>query len=494
MQKQFRFQSKDTFLITCAIVLVVALLLKFFWPLFFFDVPLGYDPGFYRYLFVRHSLGFPPFAIADMEPWAHGHPLGLFFFTTILLRVGFPVDWLIGWVWNLFPVLLAASLAYVTAQRHGRVVGVLVLLAALLSVSYFDGFSGMYWKTYASLMWCVWTYHLLERRSWWSIVTGMFCVATHHQTGLLFGLAVGSWLVLPLLPFSISTHSFPLRTQKGSRRDFLIFLLCSSLIFLLGILWYLPVLQDAVLMHLPTLFANDSSATGSFPPPSFFLRTSGILLALGTYGFVQNIRGERWTLWQLSVIWSFLFVALRLFFYKRFFLQLDFFLLPFAAYGLQDLWHQSARQFRGLIGALLVLQLFFMQQAIVVSAPLVEKETLTAVRQIRRTYPNSTYVIGLENESAVVLRGWLPFHRVGGPGLFQITWSYPQWEAFLVGAAEDRQALLRSLQAPAIVFVTPLFRDYYGEYADVFLRDPCFAATDSPYIYHVTCTDFPIVP
>lgn len=46
-----------------AILLVLALLLKFLWPLVVYKIPLGYDVGIYRYLFIRQyrrRAKFPP--------------------------------------------------------------------------------------------------------------------------------------------------------------------------------------------------------------------------------------------------------------------------------------------------------------------------------------------------------------------------------------------------------------------------------------------------
>jgi len=488
--KDVRLTPETRLVLAVVLALTLALLAKFFWTLIVYDVPLGYDPGFYRYLFVRHADAFPPFVLAELDPWARGHPLGLFFFTTILLRLGLPVDWLLGWIWNLFPVLVALSLAWVIGRREGKWTGVCVLIAALLSVAYFDGFAAMYWKTYASLFWLVWTVHALERRSWWSVPLGILTVATHHQTGFLFGLMLISWLVLPLIPVSRSTQ----KTIVGrlSKRDFLVVGGIGLLIFAIGLLWYLPVWQDAVLVHLPALLQNDGSASGSFPPASFYLRTSGILLLLGAVGWVRSVQRERWTLWQLGVLWSFLFVALRLFFYRRFFLQLDFFLLPFAAAAMVEIWHRFTRiNFRLLLAVLIVVQGLVMQQVMLTRVPLVDAGTFNAAIELADIVPREGFVLGLENESVVVLRGWLPDHHVGGPGLFEVFWSQQQWESFLLGTHEDRVFLLSPLPQPTYLFVSALFLSYYGPFADDFLGDPCFEPTDNTHVYRVTCVPLP---
>lgn len=470
-----RSQISDRWLWVLAVLFLAALLIKFFWPLFSFDgAPLGYDPGFYRYLFIRHADAFPPFWVAPMDEWARGHPLGLFFFTTILLRIGMPVSWLLGWIWNLMPVLLAVILAWAIGMRRsgGVMIGALVLLAAFLSIPFFDGFAAMYWKTYASLAWCVLTYRFIEKKSWWGIPTGILCVATHHQTGLLFGLVFASWVLI--------------RFFKDVRA-MLPFVLGGLVVAGIGFLAYLPVLKDAVLVHIPDLLAGKNPG-GSFPPALFYLRTEGILLAFGAVGFVLSFRREHFTLWQLSVLWSFLFVAAQLFFYRRFFLQLDFFLLPFAAIAIHDFWLRFSRPlFRGLLVGILLVQAVMMVMVIQTRGPITDPGDFHAITAFAGALEPDAFVLGLDNQTSTLLRGWLPYTHVGGPGLFESHWSYEEWEVFLMGTHEDRVRMLSTLAGPVYIYISPFFVTYYGESVAGFLNDPCFEATDYQRLYRVLC-------
>jgi|CXWL01.1.fsa_nt_gi hypothetical protein len=468
--------------------LLCALLLKFFWTLVVYRVPLGYDLGLYRYLFIRHADGFPPFIMAPMDEWAKGHPLGLFFFTTVLMKLGLSVGWLLGWMWNLMAVILAATLATVIGRRDGRSIGVLVLLASVLSIAYFDGFAAMYWKTFASLFWCVITYHLLEKKSYWAALTGMLTVATHHQTGLLFGLAFVSWI---LLRFWNHIRS----GKKVIQHEAILPLLIGMCVLVIGILWYVPVWQGAVLDHLPTLLKGIDGPGGNFPPALFYLRTEGILLALGAVGFGLSIKRERWTLWQLSALWSFIFVAGHLLFYRRFFLQLDFFLLPFAALAMQTFWTRSVRANNGMmlladriiLLSAVAIQAVIMSMVIATRVPIVTAEDVIAVEAFKDDLSADAFVLGLENESVTLLRGWMPYVHVGGPGLFESRWSYEQWETFILGTHDDRALLLKDIPGQAYVFVSAYFVSYYGDSARKFLQDSCFSQTAYPQLYKVVC-------
>jgi hypothetical protein len=457
-------------------VLALALLLKFFWPLERFGFPLGYDVGIYRYLFLKHAGGFPPFVLGDMQPWAYEHPLGLFFFSTILLKLGMPVDWLLTWIWNLMPVVLACALAWAWRRRSGTAVGLLTLLCALLSQAYFDGFASMYWKTLLSLFFYVLALDAIERRSWLAVLWGILCVVTHHQTGLIFGLTIVLWLAV-----GIATGG------KVRRREMLWSVVAALLVLLIGVLWYLPIWTLTISQYLPMLLS--SQASGSFPPPSYYFEVQGILTAFGVAGFVLSWKRERGSVWQISALLCFAFIALQLLFFRRFFLQMDFFLLPFAAMGIAKAWkHLPWAASQTLIVALLTLQLGLSARAAASRSPSIDIQTFRSIQELQGLVPKGAMIIALDNQSAPYVLGWLPDAEAGGPGLFSYPgWSYVQWETFITKGHAEREALLSTLPRPLFVYAPTFFRTFYGDIAARVLADPCFQPTSDPFLYRVVC-------
>jgi hypothetical protein len=477
MHSKLRSAIKTPFTL-CILALSLLVLTKFLWPLFAYDVPLGYDPGIYRYMFLRHAEGFPPFAIAEMDAWAHNHPLGLFFFSTILLKAGVPVGWLLGWIWNMFPAVLIATFAWITAKREGKNVGAFVLLAGALSVPLYDGFSAMYWKTFVALLFAIWAFHLIDKRSFFAIVPAFLALVTHNQTGLLFALVIGSWWAL-----QIATHWKNPAWRKAT--------LFGLVAVLLAALAYSPVWKQAIGDHIIPLLTmrGDSVPAGSFPPREFYLKMNGLLLLSGLYGLVLAVRRDRRvTLWLLAVLWSAAFVGLRLFFYRRFFLQLDFFLLPFAAIGMADIWKRTPQYlWRGMLIALVTAQAYLSYQVVLLRQPDIDIETFEIIRSLESVVPEEALVLTLENKSTTWLRGWLPSNDVAGPGLFSLPWSREQWEQLLYGSHTEKQALLRLLPGEVYLLLTPLFYDFYGEQANIFIADSCFEKVEGAPLLHVTC-------
>ena len=75
--------------ILAGVVLVVLLSIKFLLPVFLFPIPLGYDPGIYRFLFLKYAETFP--LLPELPRWAGEHPPGLFLIAAPFLDLGMPV-------------------------------------------------------------------------------------------------------------------------------------------------------------------------------------------------------------------------------------------------------------------------------------------------------------------------------------------------------------------------------------------------------------------
>lgn len=455
------------------------LFLKFFWPLFHFDLPLGYDAGIYRYLFLRYSDAFPPFTFPDLPPWAAEHPPGLFLFSTLLLRLGVPVDWLVGWIWNLFPILLALCASVIAGRKFGRGAAAVTLFLFALAPAYYDGFAAMYWKTFAALLWMVLSFSCLERRQWlWGSLFAFLTLITHQQTGLLFALATFSWLFLSLGSSWFLGGFTPRRVLQ--------FFVGGTAILGLVALFYGRLFDDVVGRLLPLLLQGSSAPAGNFPSPDFYLHSSWPLLLVGFMGVFRDLRRGRWTLWQLTLLWSFLFIALRLIFYRRFMLQFEFFLLPFTASAIVLLW-QGFPSFlvRGSVVVLLLMQSVLSLQVMTQRIPPMSAEVFAAAQSLPVFLPDRALLLTLEPTTTPLLRGWLPTHRIGGPGLFDSSWSEEEWETFLLGEPAERLALLQSLPGPVFLFASPEFSSLYGNDAKRFLADPCFEKMEVEFLYRV---------
>ncbi len=517
-------------MIGLACVLLALLCMKYFWSLFLFPgVPFGYDAGMYRYLFIKHAQAFPPLSIAVMPPWAESHPLGLFFFSTLLVRAGVPVDSLIGWVWNMFPVILSCVLAMIFARRNGARLGLLILLVSLLSTVQYQGFLMMYWKVFAAFLFCILAFDALERRSNVWILFGMLTLAMHQQIGLIFALATAS---------SLLSHSSDRRTLFSNIGRL-------ALPFLLGMLWYLPNFEHALSDLWPLLVASLSSAvtlgvlflalsalavftvfpkhghkillivcgmigiallllplTGIAPdflnhfirseatPGAFltipeYLELSLPLLLLGVFGFLFSFKKEKGRVWQWAVLWCALAVVSLFFFYRRFLLPLDFFLLPFAALALEKMWMNHDHRYRFLFFGLILAQGWLLFGQMKTIDPHVERTMLQEFSVLHTVIEPASQVIVLDVMAPWIV-GYLPDNAVSGPGIFD---SQPlsAWQGLLYGTNAEKQTFIEHYPKGTYFYATDVFRAYYPPEVQTLFSHSCLQPLETLGLYRSVC-------
>ncbi len=526
-----KLAQKRSVILALSAILVLLLLAKYCWSLFAFPgVPFGYDAGIYRYLFFKHAQAFPPFSVPALPPWAASHPLGLFFFSTILIRSGMSPDMLIGWMWNLFPVLLFLVLAVIWGRKHGALTGVCILLIALLSTVQYQGFLMMYWKVFAAFLWCVLAFFAFERRSKLWMLFGMLTIATHQQIGLLFVLALlasiltqhhdrtvrirmllewfatlvlgllwyiqsGRGAIIGLLPMlssslfsvvSLGVLVFAIGliavvTFFPHRGHFILLLSCAVLGCILLLLPLTGIAPDVLraLLHRP------DAVPGAFLTIPEYLEQSLPLLLLGMFGLFLSFKHQKGTVWQWAAIFSGVAVLSMFFFYRRFILPLDFFLLPFAAIAIAHLWNVRGYGLRILSGVLLLVQASFAFTQIRSIDPHVERAMLEEFAVLQSAVEPQAQVIVLDVMAPWVV-GYLPENAVSGPGIFD---SQPQdaWEKFLYGSDVERSAFISRYPKGTYFFASDIFRSYYPSEVQTLLLHSCLKPTELRGLLRSVC-------
>lgn len=462
------------------ISLITVLAVKFFSVLLLVDGPVAYDTGINRYLFLKYAETFP-FA-PDLGPWFREHSPALYYAFAPLLRLGLPVDWVTGWLWNAYCVFLVGVLAYVTGKRYDVKTGVAVLVVALCSKAYFDGLTFQYWKTYAALLLAVASFELATRRKKLTVLPLVLCVFTHHQTALIAVPSVACWWLWD----SIRRGAYKDRRWRLSTA-------IAAGVLSLFLLWY--VLENSAFVGYQLRFIlglhERGSYGGNFAPLMAFLRWTPFLLAAGLYGFCMSFREEKATPWRFAVLWCMLFVLLRLYFYRRFFLLLDFFLMPYAA---KTLWRCIRPEAPGRLRAFAIL--FTVTQVVIslafvhaVMAP-TEGFVIRHIQDFSRHIEADATLIVPENQTAPAILGWAPSFDLIAPGLFGNDWPQKKWDTFVFGTTEERKEIVSQLPVPTYVVLAPAFhRLYTGDNTDSFLSDPCFEAVQGTILLRIICHD-----
>lgn len=519
-------------LVGLSVLVVLLLVVKFFWTyVIFHGVPFGYDAGMYRFLFIREAAGWPPFLTPDLPEWARSHAPGLFFLTSPLVMLGLSPDVLIGWVWNFVPVALICLLAQIVRKTYGDRVGFFLLLAGLVSVVQMQGFLMMYYKVFVAMLFCVLAFFAFESRSRWWMLFGMMTIAIHQQIGLIFAVATfatlisrqivtkkfsGSlwlqWLTtlvlgtlwyLPTFDRSLG-DIIPLFLGSGTMIIVLVGIMaigifaallvtlptknrrwiwCLCLAVLVMIAVAIPMVSDAPDAAVRYLFSRTDTIAGAFFSISEYLWLSFPLLLLGIIGLVFSFEKERGNAWQWAAITCGVAVIGMLFFYRRFLLPLDFFLLPFAAIASDALWR--SRHGRSIVLILLTLQAGLMTKHIALADPHVKKAWLEDFSTLHEVAAAGSTVIVLDNMAPWVV-GYLPDADVSGPGIFNSR-PYTEWEKFLLGSSDDRQEFIAWYPEGTFFFASPVFTAYYPPEVQSVLTHSCFVPTSHAGLYQSVC-------
>lgn len=513
---------------------VVALLVvKYFWTFFAFPgVPLGYDAGIYRFLFIREAAGWPPLFTPALPEWARSHAPGLFFLTSPFVMAGLSPDSLIGWIWNLVPVLLACVLAWTVRKKHGDLAGFFVLVCALVSVVQMQGFLMIYYKVFVAMLFCALAFAAFESGSLLWIPLGMFTIALHQQIGLVFAVATFSALLSALFiglkkPSSTLWFQWVLTmllggvwyipTYQRSLGDVLPQLLGSGTLAILFVavmavgifgalvvtlpeqnrrfIWILcitvgtmiavalPLVSDAPDLVVRYLFSHADTQPGAFLSITEYLQMSAPLLFLGVVGLTLSAEKERGTVWQWASLWCAVAAFGMFFFYRRFLLPFDFFLLPFSALACAALWKNRSGQI--IVVALLLLQGFFLFQQIRSADPHVERAWLEDFATLPSAVPAGSQVVVLDNMAPWVV-GYLPEANVSGPGIFDSR-PYAEWEKFLLGSDAGRRTFISRYPKGTFFFGSKVFDAYYPPEVQSVLRHPCLTPTSHAGLYRSTC-------
>jgi len=528
-------KMKERPLVTIVVIAVLLLVAKYFYSLVQFPtVPFGYDAGIYRYLFIRHADGWPPLFTATLPEWAKTHAPGLFFFTSPLVALGVPADWLIGWIWNLVPILVALTLARVIAKQEGVLAGVFVLCAACLSIAQYEGFLMMYYKVFASFFWTALAFGAFHKQSRWWVLYAMFAIATHQQVGLVLVLSTGAAIVsrgvvekerkwvhalaewvlacvlgglwyVPTIQRSIG-DVFPQFTASAGLIDLILvgvsLGLLAVMFFVLPrlhkrVLWVLAgIAFGAIVLALPMvidapdmlqkLFSTGKDLTpGAFLTIDSYFWQSLPLLALAIGGFILSCRTEKGSVWQWAVVWCAVAVLGMLFFYQRFILPLDFFLLPFAARAAVSLYNARTTVAHGVLAFLLLSQGVLTVERMGTIDPHVDPTWLQEFSELHTVVPEKSLVVVLDTMTPWVL-GYLPYNDVTGPGIFE---SLPreEWEGFLLGDATKQQKFLDQYPIGSYFYATDIFRAFYPPEVQAVLNHPCFTKTSVVGLLQSTC-------
>jgi len=379
------------------------------------SVPLGYDPGIYKYAFEGFT-----------DNWVYlTFPLGFLTLIGVLKNI-FTIEQLLI-PFFMFITLLLGFMIYATAKRFfNENVAILSTIVYSLSIVQFKVFSYFYYKNSIALILILLAFYLIEINSLLFIPVAAFLGGFHRPTFLIFGL---TFLMYTLI-------------NKNKVKN--IIYGCS--ILLLTIPFYLSNFKELILNQIEPLVTANIGA-GTFITFFQYQFSTLIYLPFALIGFIYLIKEKKFNLIFLSTLILLVIVYFQLVFFNRFLVHLDIFLIILAGYGFYLILQNNKRLGLILIGLLIISGVFISLKQD--KTPLISEEEL----EIISTLENNSYVLVTDSRYSPWVLGYSKSKTIA-PGLFDYNiWDYEEWTKFWNAKPEESVEMLKVFEKPLYIFI-----------------------------------------
>ena len=426
------------------LILVGFILLRLI-PYFFWQVPTGYDAGIYLFLFKT----FP-----QIPQWQKlGFSPGLFYLTWPLTKLGIPPESLLIPLQIAAEVFLFGCLYWVVKKLIDKKTALLAVFLLTVSTVQFRAFWYFYVKNVLALGLMILALYFLSQKKLIKTLLFSFLVAIFHLPTFLM-------LFLIMLLSNLKM---------------------AGLAILLGGLAYLTNFQLGIKPFLQPLLTISKGSSGSFYSLTISWLLTLLYLPLAIYGLKKKSNLRPFLAGALICLgW----VVMRLFFYNRFFITLNIFLIFWAAIGLKQLMdkyrqHLDLFQFYFAVGIIFIVAFIFKT-----GQPLINKQLLTEIKAFKAEENAGLLTTG--KADAAWLMGWTDYPVIAwGYGGNDKYWDREQWQSiFDPIAVEEKIKLFKLLPQPVYVFLNETNLNLLTDLQ----RSPCFEQK-SLHFYKFVCGD-----
>ena len=450
--------SEEKRLPAVSFILLAAFLLAFcirLLPFTHSSIPLGYDPGFYKYTMELYASALPQIPEAGLAAWVKEmYPQGLFVLSDAMHVVaGTDAMQLINYLFPFMGALLVFPLFVLTRSLFGQRPGLIASILYAISYTQYITFTMFYFKNVLGLTFLLLAIYALEKKKY-GLMALMFAGLGifHRPEFLLFALI--------LIPY------FILRRRRG------IILAVLGTAVLIAPFWLLRwevnwgVLSGTIGTAVTNIQTGEELGGGTFFGFDTYTTVSLAYLPFALTGAIYLAIKRNWNSILFYFVISSIIVVSQLFFFRRFIIPLDIAVVILAAVGI-DYTLLRRRQVWKVGGVTAVVFLLVATGLPTVTAadtvrPLISEEQLGAIEWIRETAEDDAYVLATSNDAPWVL-GWSG-RRVIAPGLFE--WNVhnkKEWLSFFTAKdPETAKEFLEVYDSTIYIYYSRTWGNYLG--------------------------------
>jgi hypothetical protein len=420
------------------------------------SVPLGYDPGIYKYEIERYWKGLPEIIPPDLENWdRQWSPPGLFIITSILHLYGFNSFDHYNFLFIFFDVLVVLAI-YAAGKRYfSQEAGIIAALFYSASFVQFRAFWLFYYKNVIAIFLALIAVYLFKSKKYVPLViTGVLIGAVHRPTFLVFGL---------IYLFSLAENVFS-EGKKDTVRKFF----SGCLILILAISFYIPAHMSALSLlkgvmksteeTVEGVFSQDmnggkSIGGGTFISSDEYHYSAIFYLPLAVSGAFIMLREKNFNSIVFWGIVTAVIVYLKLFFYNRFIIHLDIALLLLAGAGFYYLIKYSRSFGFIILTVLAITSIYSAYEESIESKPLITERELESISMIK-SYDEDAYSMAITSYYSPWVIGYSGKKTIA-PGLFEYNkWGRSEWRKFWSTKDPNTTAkMLRIYNKPVYIYI-----------------------------------------
>jgi hypothetical protein len=441
-----------------SIIVLVIILFAFFirlLPLTRSSIPLGYDPGFYKYTMGLYANALPQIPEAALAVWIKEmYPQGLFVLSDAMHVVaGTNATQIISYLFPFLGALLVFPVFVVTRNLFGQRAGIIASILYAVSYTQYTTFTMFYFKNVLGLMFLLMAIYALENKKY-GLMAFMFAALGifHRPEFLLFALVLVPYFIL-------------------HRKREIVFAVLGAMVLIIP--FWLPrweINLQVLTSMLGTAATNIQTGAGLDGGTFFGLDTytamSLAYLPFALMGAIYLAIRKNWNSVLLYFVINSIIVIFQIFFFKRLIISLDIVVVILAASGIDyTLLHRNGAWRVVCTGALILLLASTAIPTVSLAndvKPLVTGPQLEAVAWIRENAEDDAYVLATSYDAPWVL-GWSD-RRVIAPGLFEWNvYNKDEWLGFFsTKSPEAAKEFLNAYDGPIYIYYSKNWSNYLG--------------------------------
>jgi len=437
-------EQRASFLPVLLLALVFALSIRLV-SNFQASVPLGYDPGLYKYAASLYTDNLPQIPEATLPLWIkrsfpQGLPLTL---DSLYLFAGEAAIQPLSYFFPFLATFLILPLFMLTKNLFNQRIGLLACLLYAVSYTQYAASTYFYYKQVLAMIFLLLALHAVQRRKYLLLCLLYAAVGIYHiPMFILFSLILVPWFLL--------------------RRDWNIVLSAAGTALLLLPFWlpridaYWEVARFAAATIVQNTETGAASGGGAFFGLGDYGRVALPYLPFAVIGGLYLMRRRNWNSVFFYSVLNVALVVIPVFFFKRLIISLDIALVILAAVGISFTLTQWASLSKKVAAVFLILLVVsagaYTVQEAKEEQPFLNRQELEAIEWLAANSEEDAYIVATTYDGPWVL-GWSE-RKVLAPGLFQWdTHNREQWADFISAAdLETTVAFFEGYEGPIYIY------------------------------------------